>query len=55
VRTLALVAQSFASSTSNPAKKQAKKATVNQRLAILSSFFTYAMERSLILPLDDAG
>lgn len=55
VRTLALAAQVYASSTSNPRKERASKRTVNQRLAILSSFFTYALKHHLVMPLDDAG
>ena len=38
VRTLAMVAQSFASSTRNPHKEQASKSTRNVRLAILPHF-----------------
>jgi site-specific recombinase XerD len=55
VRTLAMVAQRFASFTSNPHKEQASKSTINQRLAILSSFYDYALTRYLLMPMDDAG
>jgi integrase len=53
VRTLALVAQAFASHSQR--KERASKRTINQRLAILSSFFQYAMKLRLLLPLDDSG
>ena len=55
VRTLALVAQRFAAETRNPDKERASSATFNQRLAILSSFYKYAMGRYLLQPMDDAG
>lgn len=55
VRTLAMVAQRFASFTSNPGKERASASTGNQRLAILSSFYTYALDRYLLAPMDDAG
>ena len=55
VRTLAMVAQSFASSTRNPHKEQASKSTRNVRLAILSSFYEYALARYLLAPMDDQG
>ena len=55
VRTLAMVAQRFASSTSNPGKERASASTVNLRLAILSSFYTYALQRYLLAPMDDQG
>ncbi len=55
VRTLAMVAQSFASFSSNPRKESAAPSTINQRLAILSSFYQYALARYLLAPMDDAG
>lgn len=55
VRTLAMVAQRFASFTSNPDKERASASTVNLRLAILSSFYTYALQRYLVAPMDDQG
>ena len=60
VRTLALAAQVYCTSMSdkhgNPLPdRRASKRTVNQRLAILSSFFAYAMKHHLLLPTDDAG
>jgi len=55
VTTLALAAQAYASYSSNPRKERAGKRTVNQRLAILSSFFSYALDRYLLQPMDDAG
>ena len=55
VRTLAMVAQRFASFTTSPRKDSASKSTINQRLAILSSFYNYALARYLLMPIDDAG
>lgn len=55
VRTLALAAQAYAAQTTNPRKERASKRTVNQRLAILSSFFSYALKHHLLMPLDDNG
>ena len=53
VQTLMLVAQSFASSSNK--KARASDATQNTRLAILCSFFDYAIERHLLMPMDDKG
>ncbi len=53
VRTLMLVAQSFASSSNKQAR--ASDSTQNTRLAILSSFYDYAIERYLLMPMDDKG
>lgn len=50
---IALAAQAFASFSK--AKEVVARATVNQRLAILSSFYTYGMKHNLLLPLDAAG
>lgn len=55
MRTLAMVAQRFASYSSNPRKEQASKSTRNLRLAILSSFYEYALARYLLAPMDDQG
>jgi integrase len=55
VRTLAMVAQSFASFSSNPRKEHVSKSTRNLRLAILSSFYKYALDRYLLAPMDDQG
>lgn len=55
VRTLAMVAQSFASITRNPGKERTSKNTRNLRLAILSSFYKYALDRYLLAPMDDQG
>jgi site-specific recombinase XerD len=55
VRTLTMVAQRFASFTRNPDKERTSDSTFNLRLAILSSFYTYALERYLVAPMDDAG
>jgi site-specific recombinase XerD len=55
VRTLALVAQRFASSTRNPRKEHVRPSTKNLRLAILSSFYEYALARYLLAPMDDEG
>ena len=55
VRTLAMVAQGFASFTTNPHKERASKSTINVRLAILSSFYEYALARYLLAPMDDQG
>jgi integrase len=55
VRTLAMVAQRNASFTRNPHKEQASKSTRNLRLAILSSFYEYALARYLLAPMDDQG
>jgi|GEM_PF-3339117 len=53
--TIALTAQAFAAFTSNPQKERTSKATANQRLAILSSFYEYALARHLLMPMDDSG
>src|SRR5487761_1652788 len=45
---IALAAQAFASFSK--AKEVVARATVNQRLAILSSFYTYGMKHNLLLP-----
>src|SRR5438046_1815435 len=55
VRTLAIVAHAFATSTSHPGKDRASPATINTRLAILSSFYEYALSRYLLAPMDNAG
>jgi integrase len=55
IRTIAMVAQRFASFTRNPHKEQASKSTRNLRLAILSSFYEYALARYLLAPMDDQG
>jgi site-specific recombinase XerD len=55
VRRLSMVAQRFASFTRNPHKGSASKSTINQRLAILSSFYDYALARYLLMPMDDGG
>jgi integrase len=55
IRTLAMVAQRFASQTRDPSKEQASKSTRNLRLAILSSFYEYALARYLLAPMDDQG
>jgi site-specific recombinase XerD len=55
VRTLAMVAQRYASFTGNPDKERVSDSTHNLRLAILSSFYSYALQRYLIAPMDDVG
>jgi integrase len=55
IRTLAMVAQRYAAYTSNPNKERASKSTFNLRRNILSSFFTYALDRYLLAPMDDQG
>ncbi len=55
VRTIAMVAQRFASLSTNQHKERASKNTINVRLAILSSFYKYALDRYLLAPMDDAG
>lgn len=50
---IALAAQAFAAFSQR--REQVSRATFNQRLAILSSFYTYAMDRNLVLPLDANG
>jgi integrase len=55
IRTLAMVAQRYAASTSNPNKERTSKATFNLRRNVLSSFFTYAQDRYLLAPMDDQG
>ena len=55
VRTLAMVAQRFARFSGNPNKERASASTGNVRLAILSSFYRYALDRYLLAPMDDAG
>ena len=53
VRTLAMIAQRFAGYSAR--KEQASKSTHNLRLAIISSFYEYALARYLLAPMDDAG
>jgi integrase len=53
VRTIMLVAQSFASSSTK--QSRASDSTQNTRLAILCSFYDYAIERYLLMPMDSAG
>jgi integrase len=53
VQTLMLVAQSFASSHEKQAR--ASDATQNTRLAILCSFYDYAIEHFLLMPMDNQG
>jgi len=53
IRTLAMVAQHFASFSRR--REQASKSTRNLRLAILSSFYEYALARYLLAPMDDQG
>src|SRR5690242_11050988 len=48
VRTLAMVAQRFAGFTSNPRKEQVTDSTYNHRLAVLSSFYEYALKFYLL-------
>lgn len=60
VRTLALAAQVYCTSMADKRgrplpERRASKRTRNQRLAILSSFFQYAMKHRFLMPLDDAG
>src|SRR5258706_10182 len=55
VRTLAMIAQRFASFTANPNKEQVSDNTFNQRLAVLSSFYDYALKLYLLAPMDDQG
>ena len=55
IRTLAMVAQRFSGQSRNPDKEQASKNTRNLRLAILSSFYEYALARYLLAPMDDQG
>lgn len=50
---IALAAQAFAAFSERG--EQVSRATFNQRLAILSSFYAYAMDRNLVLPLDANG
>ena len=50
---IALAVQAFAAFSQN--SEQVSRATFNQRLAILSSFYTYAIDRNLVLPLDATG
>lgn len=50
---IALAAQALAAFSQRG--EQVSRATFNQRLAILSSFCTYAMDRNLVLPLDANG
>lgn len=50
---IALAAQAFAAFSQRG--EQVSRATFNQRLAILSSFYAYAMDRNLVLPLDANG
>ncbi|MGB8347854.1 MAG: site-specific integrase [Ktedonobacteraceae bacterium] len=50
---IALAAQAFPAFSQR--REQASRATFNQRCAILSSFYTYAMDRNLVLPLDASG
>lgn len=53
VQTLMLAAQAFA--TFSTTKARASDATQNTRLAILCSFYDYAIERYLLMPMDHAG
>lgn len=53
VRTIMLAAQSFASSHKSLAR--ASDATQNTRLAILCSFYEYAIEHYLLMPMDEKG
>jgi integrase/recombinase XerC len=53
VQTIMLVAQAFASASSK--KARASDNTQNVRLAILCSFFDYAIERFLLMPMDHQG
>lgn len=55
VQTIILLAQAFAAATVNAKKTAVQQSTYNLRLAILASFYDYAMGRYLILPMDDAG
>jgi integrase len=55
VRTIAMVAQHFASFSKNEHKERASRSTINLRLAILSSFYEYALDRYLLAPMDDQG
>lgn len=55
VSQIALVAQAFAAHTTNPNKTAASNTTHNQRLAILNSFYSYALKRYLIMPMDNEG
>jgi integrase len=55
VRTLAMVAQRFASFSRNPHKEQVSDNTYNLRLAVLSSFYDYALKLYLLAPMDDQG
>lgn len=55
IRALAMVAQRYVSSTINPKQEQASKSKWNLRLAILSSFYEYALARYLLTPMDDQG
>jgi hypothetical protein len=55
IRTLAMVAQRFASFTTNPGKERASKSTINLCLATLSSFYEQALKRYLLAPMDDQG
>jgi site-specific recombinase XerD len=55
VRTLAMVAQRFAGFTRNPHKEQVSDNTYNLRLAVLSSFYDYALRLYLLAPMDDKG
>ena len=53
VQTIMLTAQAFASFSNK--KDRASDATQNVRLAILCSFFDYAIERFLLMPMDHQG
>jgi hypothetical protein len=55
VCTLAIVAQRFASCSNNPHKERTSKSTINLCLAILSSFYKYALDRYLLALMVDAG
>jgi integrase len=55
VQTIILLAQAFAAGTVNEKKTAVQQSTYNLRLAILCSFYDYAMGRYLIMPMDDAG
>jgi integrase len=55
IRTIAMVAQRFASFSKNEHKERASKSTINLRLAIICSFYEYALARYLLAPMDDQG
>lgn len=53
VSTIMLMAQAFASGTIK--KEQVSQSSYNTRLAILCSFYEYAMSRYLLMPMDNQG